>query len=235
LAIPLLQSLFFTDTTKAYIRPGTPFDFNLLEQQRTNIVDLYKNEGYYYFSKDDVSYLADSSMFEKEILLDLYIGSTPGQIQPRKFTPQYLNHFYISVLPGSVPVSSAQSSFSQFSDTLQWENHTLYSSPDVMYRPALFNSLLQMESGSVYRLDDARHTFDAFNRLRQFRFIDIQFSEPDFPVDTNLLDCHIRLAPMSKQASLLILKGQIPRGIWAWQETSITSTGICSAGQKFCR
>lgn len=202
-----LEVLFFNDSARTFISPGTPFDFNLLEEQRASIVNLFKNEGYYYFSKDEVSYLADSSLFEKEIVLDLYIGSSPEQDQTRRFKPFYLNHFYISVLPGSIPVSSVQTSAGQFSDTTRWENHTLYSSPEIKYRSGLFSNLLQMESGSLYRLNDARHTFDAFNRLRQFRFIDIQFNEPVFPADTNLLDCHIRLAPLSKQAISFDIEG----------------------------
>ncbi|WP_175550018.1 translocation and assembly module lipoprotein TamL [Mariniphaga anaerophila] len=202
-----LKVLFFNDSAKAFIRPGTPFDFSLLEQQRSKIVNLFKNEGYYYFSKDEVSYLADSSLYEKEVVLDLYIGSSPEQSSEKKFEPYSLNHFYISVLPGSVPVSAESSRFWQFSDTIRWENHTLFSNPEIRYRPRLFDSMLQMKNGSLYRLDDARHTFDAFNRLRQFRFIDIQFSEPEMPVDTNLLDCHIRLAPLSKQAVSFDVEG----------------------------
>lgn len=202
-----LRELFFRDTAETVVSPGTPFDFNLLEEQRTAVVNLFKNEGYYYFTKDQVSYLADSSLFEKEIVLDLYIGSSPDQQQTRRFEPYYLNHFYISVLPGSVPVSSAPTNPGQFSDTIRWENHTLYSGSEFKYRPALFRSLLQMESGSLYRIGDARHTFDAFNRLRQFRFVDIQFNEPALAADTNLLDCHIRLAPLSKQAISFDIEG----------------------------
>lgn len=204
---PALEVLFLNDSAKTFISPGTPFDFNLLEEQRTSIVNLFKNEGYYYFSKDEVSYLADSSLFEKEIVLDLYIASSPEQGQSRRFKPFYLNNFYISVLPGSVPVSSAQTSMGHFSDTIRWENYTLFSSPEIRYRPGLFSNLLQLESGALYRLDDARNTFGAFNRLRQFRFIDIQFNEPAFPSDTNLLDCHIRLAPVSKQAISFDIEG----------------------------
>jgi hypothetical protein len=58
--------LFFADSTNSFIRPGTPFDFNLLEEQRERIVNLFKNEGYFYFSNDEVGYLADSSKYEKK-------------------------------------------------------------------------------------------------------------------------------------------------------------------------
>lgn len=202
-----LKRLFFADSTNSFIRPGIPFDFNLLEEQRERIVNLYKDEGYFYFSNDEVSYLADSSKYEKEMILDLFIGMTPGMQQSRTFTPQYLNNFYISVLPGSVPASLEQTDSWQYADTLRWENFTLYPNPEIIYRPGLFRSLLQMESGSLYRLSDARHTFDAFNRLRQFRFIDIQFNPPAAYPDSNLLDCQIRLAPLSKQAITFDIEG----------------------------
>jgi outer membrane protein assembly factor BamA len=202
-----LDAIFYSDSLATILSPGTPFDFNLLEKNRTDIVNLYRNEGYYYFSKEQVRYLADSTKYEKEILLDLYVGNSAAQGQGGKLEPYYLNRFYISVLPSSVPIGADQFSYSQFSDTLQWENHTLYSNPGMRYRAGLFKNLLQMKSGSLYRLDDARYTFDVFTRLRQFRFIDIQFSESQAAADTNLLDCYIRLAPLSKQAVSFDLEG----------------------------
>ncbi len=203
-----LKKIFFADTTNSIIKPGTPFDFNFLEEQRTRIVNHFKNEGYYYFSNDDVSYLADSSKFEKEIILDLFIGINSESRQSGKLIPYYLNHFYISVLSGSVPVSNEQASSSlQYTDTVRWENHTLFPNPEIRFRPGLFKSLLQMESGSLYSLNDARHTFNTFNRLRQFRFIDIQFSPPAAYPDSNLLDSYIRLAPLNKQAFTFDVEG----------------------------
>ena len=202
-----LKTLFFADSVNSFIKPGTSFDFNLLEEQRTRIVNLFKNEGYFYFSNDEVSYLADSSKHLQEIILDIYIGMGPGTPQSRRFIPHYLDHIYISVLPGSVPVSSDQTGSGQYSDTLEWYKHTLFSNPEIKYRSGLFRSLLQMESGSLYRLNDARHTFESFNRLRQFRFIDIQFNQSAVYPDSNLLDCNIRLAPLSKQAFSFDLEG----------------------------
>lgn len=202
-----LQKLFYADSANMFIRPGTPFDFNMLEQQRNRIVDLYKNEGYYYFSNDEVSYLADSSKVDKEIILDLFIGMTPSSQKQERFIPYHLDRFYISVLPGSAPVSVEQAGNWQYADTLHWENHTLYSNPEFRYRTSLFRNLIQMEHGGLYRLDDARHTFDAFNRLRQFRFIDIQFTPSTAFPDSNILDSHIRLAPLSKQAFTFDVEG----------------------------
>lgn len=198
-----LKAHFYKDSSEILITPGTPFDFNRLEEQREDIVDLYRNKGYFYFNKDDVSYIADSSRFEKEIVLDLFIG----QDSLKNYQPQYLNDFTISVLPESGPVTSGVSSESNFSDTTRLDKLTLYQNSELFYRPSLFENLLQMESGTLYRLDDARSTFNAFNRLRRFRFIDVQFNKPVHLQDTNLLNCNIRLAPLSKQAVSFDIEG----------------------------
>ncbi len=205
----VLRNLFFSDSVQTSIQPGTPFDYDILEKQRGNIVDMFRNNGYYFFSKDDVRYLADSTRYNKQIVLDLFIGnSAAAQTDSIKtYKPYYLNNFYISILPGTAPIVAEQFGINNFADTLTWDSFTLYSSSQVVYRPSLFKRLMRMESDSLYRQKDARKTFNAFNRLRQFRFIDIEFGNPAELKDTNLLDCYIRLAPLNKQAISFDLEG----------------------------
>lgn len=202
-----LQELFFRNESNILLEQGTPFDFNLLEKQREEIVNLFRNKGYYYFSNDDVSYLADSTKTEKEIILDIFVGNSDGEEAERKYLPYNLNHFFLYILPGSSSFTSLQSPETSFSDTTYFNDITLFNSAEVKYRPALFEGLMQMNIGSLYRLEDARNTFNTFNRLRQFRFIDIQFQETQAVQDTQLLDCHIRLSPMSKQAVSFDVEG----------------------------
>ncbi len=204
-----LRVLFLADTVQTYIRPGTPFDYYLLDEQRNKIVELFRSKGYYYFSKDDVRYLADSATYKREINLDLFVGNSGNNKadSARVFVPYYLNHFYLSVLSGNSAVSNEQSSGSVFSDTVSWENFDLYNSHQIKYGPGLFKRSVLMKSGSLYNLKDVESTFNAFNRLRQFRFIDIQFAEPYNRKDSNLLDCYIRLASLNKQSTSFNIEG----------------------------
>ena len=208
IADSVLRTMFFNDSTRFFINPGKPFEYDLLEKQRKNIVELYRNNGFYYFSNDDVYYLADSSRLENEVELDLYIGLPEDSTSTsKKYEPYYLNKFYISVIAGTTPVLAQQFGLTKFSDTLRWDNFTLYRNNEIKYRPELFKELMHMGSGDLYQLSDAEKTFEAFNRLRQFRFIDIQFGEPSEENDSNLLNSYIRLAPMSKQAVSFELEG----------------------------
>ncbi len=203
------RKLFLNDTAQTYIRPGIPFDYYTLDKQRTSIANLFRNNGYYYFTKEDVSYLADSSKFEKEVILDLYVGNSRENAEDstKTVTPYFLNKFYISVLAGTAPLNDIQRPSNTFSDTLITDNFILYRSNQIKYKPSLFERSLQMKQGERYQLSNVESTFNAFNRLRQFRFIDIQFDEPKMAQDSNLLDCFIRLAPLNKQSTSFDVEG----------------------------
>lgn len=204
-----LQSLFFNKYNGEEIKPGDPYDVYTLERQQLGIVDLFRNIGYYYFSKDNISFLADSNQVSKQIALDLFITvSQDNKIDSAKiFTPYYLNNFYFSVLPGNTSVTVGRDSVKTFSDTITWDNVTVYRHKQISYPPALFNRTMLLKKDSLYSNQEVKRTFTAFNRLRQFRFVDIQFEEPAIQQDSNLLDCFIRLAPLNKQSTSFDIEG----------------------------
>jgi len=205
----LLRKIYFESDLKSKLREGGAFDIDKLETHQTDIVNLFKNNGYYYFSKDDVKFIADSSKFQKQVLVDLLVRPAKNnQIDTAKvFKPYYLNDFFISVLPGNSPVTITRDSVGVFSDTIKWDNFTLYQSKQVRYPPALFNRTMRLNKGDLYNNAEVESAFNAFNRLRQFRFVDIQFNEVASKNDSNLLDCFVRLAPLNKQSTSFDIEG----------------------------
>ncbi len=205
----VLQELYFNSTIKPDVKPGDAFDIENLEKHQADIVKLFRDNGYFYFSKDDVKFIADSSVYSKQVLVDLLIRPAKNsQLDSAKvFQPFYLNNFYFSVLPGNSPVTISRDSVSIFSDTLVWGNSTLYQNDKVKYPPALFDRTMRLKKGALFNNSEVENAFNAFNRLRQFRFVDIQFAEVPAVNDSNLLDCNIRLAPLNKQATSFDIEG----------------------------
>jgi len=107
---PGLRSIFMNDSINLEFHSGSPFDIYELEKQQEKIVKLYKNNGYFYFSKNQVRYLADTLQYEQQVVLDLYVGETPeSQVDSVKIiTPYYLNKFNYYILPGNSPVDAYQ-------------------------------------------------------------------------------------------------------------------------------
>jgi outer membrane protein assembly factor BamA len=65
----------------------------------------------------------------------------------------------------------------------------------------------KLNRSDIYNLANAENTFDAFNRLRQFRFINIYFQESRSRSDSAMLNCNIDLSPLSKQSTSFDLEG----------------------------
>ena len=204
-----LRSLFYNESNIRQIEPGDPFDIYEMEKHQLEITNLFRNNGYYYFIKDDIYFLADSNLVSKQVAIDMFINvSRNTQADSAKvFNPYYLNNFYFSILPGNTPVTASRDSVTAFSDTLAWDNVVVYRYKDISYPPALFDRTMLLNQGDLYKTAEVERTFTAFNRLRQFRFVDIQFKEPEQKKDTSLLDCYIRLAPLSKQSTSFGIEG----------------------------
>ena len=204
-----LNQIYFASSIKQELDAGNPFDLEFLEEHRTKIVNLFRNNGYYYLSNDDVEFLADTSSYSRQVILDLVIKPTAEtDVDSTKiFQPFYINHFFYSILPGNTVITTTRDSLRTFSDTINWDNSTLYENKDVIYPPALFDRTIQIKRGDLYNNTAVENTFFAFNRLRQFRFVDIQFRETMARNDSNLLDCYVRLAPLSKQSTSFDVEG----------------------------
>lgn len=204
---PIFRDVLMNDSVKSEIKPGSPFDFDLLEQQRDNIVNVFKNKGYYYFSKQDVRYLADTTKYHKQVDINLYVGvsNLSKSDSLKKLRSYWFNDFFIRILPGSSPVNSEEESV--HIDTLRWDNFSLIRTKGFRYKPELFTRSFQMKTDERYNLFDVEQTFTALNQLRQFRFIDIQFNEAAENDESNLLDAEIRLAPLNKQSTSFDLEG----------------------------
>ncbi|WP_194086711.1 BamA/TamA family outer membrane protein [Maribellus luteus] len=208
-ATPKLEEIFKKDSMSLQFKRGVPFDIYDLQKQQERIVKLYRDKGYFYFSKNQVRYKADTTQLEKRVALDLYIGETRNsQVDSTKILrPYYFNNFYYSIIPGTAPNLSQGKAANVFADTLEWDNARLFLAPSIYYPANLFRRTTQMQSGDLYNATDVENTFNALNRLRQFRYVDIQFEEAADNPYSNLLDCNVRLSPLSKQSISLDLEG----------------------------
>jgi len=204
-----LETIFRKDSANLYFRLQTPFDIYELQKKQQKIVKLYKRNGYYYFTNSQVRYLADTTLFKKQAILDLYIGETRESMQDsaKILSPYLLNRFRFFVLPGGFKGNAFRLKNSEYSDTLHWDNSNLYLSHKFKYPTDLFNRSNKMQSRKLYNVDDVENTFNALSRLRQFRYVDIQFEEAYPKQDSALLDCNVRLAPLKKQSVSFDVEG----------------------------
>jgi outer membrane protein assembly factor BamA len=206
---PELKAIFFKDSSGVEIKSGAPFDIYNLEDRQEKIVKMYQNKGYYFFSKNQVRYLADTLLYGKNVDVDLFIGEIRGKKEDstKILKPYKINNLYYSIVTGTRSVLDDSIMMYEFSDTLHWDNSYLYESSITTYPKDLLERTNQIESGDWYNTTNVENTFSAFNRLKQFRFVDVKFNEAYQDQDSNKLDCQIRLAPLKKQSTSFDIEG----------------------------
>ncbi len=204
-----LRTIFLSDTTGRLVASGDIFDFDILDAERNRIVSLFKNNGYYFFNKDFIRYLVDSSLYSHQVDVDLRIHTPqnlPETERQKAYSTYLINNFEVEVVPSKTGFRGLDKKDLVNIDTSFNNNYTFYLDKQYRYNPELFFRLNKLQSGDLYQEKNVRQTFNGLNRLQQFRFINIQFNELN-DYEDNLLDCKMQLAPLTKQSMSFDLEG----------------------------
>ena len=182
-----------------HMRAGKPFDLELLDRERDLLVSFFRNRGYYYFSKPLLFFEADTLASPGQARLKMLVELPPGgeNDSARIFKTYRTHHFTWNVL--------TQEALPR--DTLTLPGHRFIYPGSLRYNPHLFMRINRMTPGERYHAGETEQTFNALNRLRQFRFINISFREAPDSLHNDLLDCTVDLSPLSRQSTSFDVEG----------------------------
>ena len=160
------------DTVNTMLKEGMPFNINLLNEERNRITNVLRNQGYYRFNKEYITYTADtvrgSNMVDITMNIDLHQEN--GRSEPT-FHPQYtINKVNFFVDTHGVI------------DTLQLKRinagkANIYYSDRLRFRPSLLTSNTLFSSGELYNEDNQRNTYQNFTRLGAISGSNIRLEE----------------------------------------------------------
>jgi outer membrane protein assembly factor BamA len=197
----VIRRVLFDGYKPESLKKGAPLDLELLDNERDKIIRFFKNKGYYHFSKPmlfiEVDTIRNKGKGDLKVFIQLPEANSKDSV--RIYRPYTIDHFTFNVLrTGQVPESS---------DTIYIPRYTWIFPKNLRYNPKLFMRINKLDKSDLYSVDNAEITFDAINRLRQFRFINIYFQEKPNKSDSALLNCFIDLSPLSKQSTSFDIEG----------------------------
>jgi outer membrane protein assembly factor BamA len=183
------------------VREGMLFDRNRLDAERTRLTTLLKNRGYYAFTKDNITYDADSSLNANAVDLQLkmrVLADTANPFAGRKFYFDKIS-YYLDYDP------LRRTALRQ--DSLVVDGHTVYySGRKPSLKPSLLLNNTFLVPGRAYSELQEDRTYSAFSNLRALNNIHIQFSEKTRN-DSSLLDVSLLAVPARKQAVSFSVEG----------------------------
>ncbi|MDO5569983.1 MAG: BamA/TamA family outer membrane protein [Bacteroidales bacterium] len=162
------DSLINDIASQSLLKKGDIFNVNTLEDERTRITSYLRNNGFYYFSPDFISYTADSSYNNKTMALRV----TPRQGLPKSL----LKPWKI----GKIDYSLNNSFGRPPTDTIFYKNIGIFYRHKLNMRKAILYRALAFSEDKLFSQKDIDATQANISRLNTFKYVDISFT----PVDT---------------------------------------------------
>jgi outer membrane protein assembly factor BamA len=204
---PALRNTIVNDTSNSLVQKGIVFDADILQDERERITTELKNDGYFFFSKEYISYNVDSAFGEHKLDITVEIKNPvfklkdfPDSIMPAQHKAYTISNIYI--YPNYSSLDLDTSSYKKYP---YWALPRKKTSLPSLYafvfkdtlkiKPKTITQSIFFKQGNYYKLKDVDDTYNSLMDLKIFKFVNIQFLEsPDTSgKNNNLLDCKILL------------------------------------------
>lgn len=175
-SIRYMQRRHRTDTivrqhkVQSLLKKGDNFNVVQLEAERQRISTLLRNNGFYYFRPEYISYQADTTRTPGKVWLRII--PSPGM--PREaLRPWRL---------GDITVALRGYNNEPPTDTLRYKDLTILYEGKLRVRPAVLHRKIQFRPGDRYAYTTQEATQTALSRLGIFKYTEMQYT----PQDTSL-------------------------------------------------
>ena len=207
------RDIVMADSGRFVVKPGMPLDRSMLETQREHIASLLKNQGYYGFSKEFVTFNADTTSGSNLVDLSLILHPPYPQAANniRTHEKYYIRDIrFITDFDPSLGESAEEiithSVRTDYRDIEIFNNGKSYLRPGVLYENCF------MRADQVYNQASVDRTYSSLSRLSILKFINIVFVPVADEDDKNMLDAYILLTPAKSQTVSFELEGTNSEG-----------------------
>lgn len=203
-----IDSMFTNIIGFPAIKPGMRLDFNELDIERDRLAQEFRNNGFYDFTKDLITYDIDT-INAPPLQAILIMNILPKAVRDGdsiRFVPIYpytIQSVNVHLLP-------RRSELRTYPREINHRGYKIQFYQEDVFHPRVFTDVIDFQPGSYYSEYKVRETFRHINNLRLFTGTEIQF-RPVSPT-SDLLIADIRLSPESRQGLSLSTEGSISSG-----------------------
>lgn len=235
---PIIKDLIEKDSSSSLIRKGNLFDVDVLDNERVRITRLLRNNGYYYFNKEYVRFLADSSLNTNSV--DVIIRIRKMERTGKRNTVLRSNHEVFSInsityiLVNDVLDINGYTNQKTKKDTLFYKDKRIIYN-NLFINPSILDDNTFITIGDNYSEYDTEKTYRRINNLHVSQFLRIDFSETPLLSDSiRKLDCTILLTPSNNQSLAIEAEGTNSAGDFGIAgKFGYTHRNAFTGGEKF--
>lgn len=210
-----LATEILADSAMFLVRKGDKFNREVLDSERIQIVRRMHNKGYYTFSKEFITFFADTVAGRKDVALTMNVinpkvlsaAKVMQKAAGQPVTPDSVGRHMLHVINKiyfltDAPSRSILSDLKTLSlDTVNYKTVTILYGKDRYLRPQALEEKCFLEPGMSYRASDVERTYEALSQLSILKSINIELVSAGRGVDSDLLDVYILLSPNKTQSA----------------------------------
>ena len=190
---------------KSLLYAGMNYDEDILDRERDRFTTEIKALGYYFFTKQFITFTADTALGTHSVSLIMNVSrlhensvSASGNPLTENHNQYHLNKIFIQT--DYEPMAASSESI----DTISYRNYFFLFSGDSALRRFRRDFLLSkifMTQGDMFNIHYVKNTYSRLTDLNVFRFVNIKFEEVarNSAQQNYLLDVFVLLTPLPNQ------------------------------------
>lgn len=173
-----IRRIVNNDVINSHIKPGVRFDRDILDDERKRIEANLKEQGYFFFSREFITFTADTTLGNNqvELLLNIRNRFTRNQFGDRivqEYKKYQINNVFI--YPGYDPIGFLKLQESNLLDTVMFDDlYFIYSNEPGIDLQVLKRAIL-VNPGDTYSESSVSKTRNNLASLRLFKMVNIFF------------------------------------------------------------
>ncbi len=194
----LLSKTIAESAPSSFLKPGKPYNLNVIKAERDRIDGYLKEKGFFYFNPDFLYAAADTNIGNHQVNLKV---NTKPIIPPQSKNVYVINDIFIF---SNYRLNSAAT------DTVKkaavpYKGYQIIDKRN-LYKPQMFDRMMLFKPGDTYKRSNHNLTLNRLITLGLFKFVKNRF-EIAPQQDTPKLNTYYYLTPLPKKSLRLELNG----------------------------
>lgn len=183
-----LMSIIETEKDKSFIRKGDVFNTNKLDEERIRIANLIRNKGYYDFTKEYVTFIADTVSNTKKVNLTMNVScyNKDNKDKEKTIEPYTISRIKITE---DLPFYTQTAQKEILKDSITYNEKVFEYIRKPYISPRVLDDMISFNKGDLYNEQKLQRTYSNLIRLSAIRYANIRYTKkPD-----NTLECLISI------------------------------------------
>lgn len=211
-----IEYLVNTDTAKSLIKPGMLFDLDVLDNERTRIMQQLRSKGYYKFNVSDIVFNVDTTVGRKQVddtlvIRNPLVTNAEGRLVEQEHKRYEIKDIYYITDYEPQKALELQKEYLGTMDTISLKGRYFLYDYKLKIKPEILLNNTVFEPFQIYDYRKVSLTHTLMLQMPIIQYDNIRFFEK-YVDGKDYLDCYIQLTQAKSQSFSLDLEGTNSNG-----------------------